>query len=144
MNYFKIGLDLINYFESMKEELGLLQVGAVSSIDSISENFAPAVYIVNTMNDPSSAIGGVESYDVQQWTIVVAVSHEGSQEDVLQIMQESGELINKVLDAVTRFKPSDSDYFEPMKRVRTSGRPFYYSTVGLYPFTFETKFSPAI
>ena len=138
-NYFAVGLGLIEHLEAKQAEWGVKHVGIVSDIGKINKQTTPALYVINTRNDPN-ANGSIDSQDIQQWTVVVAVSNQSSQTDAKALMKSSGELIAKVINHVQGFEIDD--YHDPLQRTGTSGRPEYFSTFALYPFTFQTKFQP--
>ncbi len=138
-NYFAVGLGLIDHLKAKEKEWGIKHVGTVASINKINKNSTPALYVINTSNNPR-ANGSIDSRDMQQWTVVVAVSNQAAQDDVRALMETSGELISKVINHVQGYELDD--YHEPLERTTTSGRPDYFSTFALYPLTFQTKFQP--
>ena len=138
-NYFAVGLDLIEHLEGKAAEWGVKHVGISATIGQINKNITPAIYIVNTGNNPN-ANGSIDSVDIQQWTVVIAVSNQASQNDFKSLMRSSGELVSKVINHVQGHQLDD--YHTPLKRTSTSGRPDYFSTFALYPFTFSTQFQP--
>lgn len=138
-NYFAVGLGLIDHLEAKADEWGIKHVGTVASIAKINKNITPALYVVNTSNNPV-ANGSIDSVDVQQWTVVVAVSNQAAQTDVKALMESSGDLIGKVINHVQGYQLNE--YTDALERVSTSGAPDYFSTFALYPFTFQTKFQP--
>lgn len=139
-NYFTVGLALIDHLKAKQVEWGVKTVGVVSDINRINKNTTPAIYIVNTANNPNETNSHIDSRDTQEWTVVIAVSEQSAQTDTTAIMRSSGELISKVINHVQGFEVDD--YHEPLQRSNTSGRPEYFSTFALYPFTFFTKFQP--
>ena len=139
-NYFAVGLALLNELTAKKEEWGVKSVDVIAGINNISKQTTPAIYIVNTANNPSDTAKHIDSRDMQQWTVVIAVSEQSAQKNTTALMQASGELISKVINHVQGFEIDD--YHEPLQRTNTSGRPEYFSTFALYPFTFFTKFQP--
>lgn len=139
-NYFAVGLALIDHLKAKQVEWGVKTVDTVSSISKINKNITPALYVVNTANNPVDVAKHIDSRDMQQWTVIVAVSEQSSQTDTTALMQASGELISEVINHVQGFEVDD--YHEPLQRTNTSGRPEYFSTFALYPFTFFTKFQP--
>lgn len=138
-NYFAVGLGLIEHLEAKAAEWGVKHVGTVASINKINKNVTPALYIINTSNNPN-ANGSIDSRDVQQWTVVVAVSNQAAQDDVKALMQSSGELVSKVINHVQGYLLDD--YHDALERTSTSGRPDYFSTFALYPLTFQTTITP--
>ena len=138
-NYFAVGLGLIDHLEAKAEEWGIKHVGTVASIAKINKNITPALYVVNTSNNPV-ANGSLDSVDVQQWTVVVAVSNQAAQTDVKALMESSGDLIGKVINHVQGYQLNE--YTDALERTSTSGAPDYFSTFALYPLTFQTKFQP--
>lgn len=138
-NYFAVGLGLIEHLEAKADEWGVKHVGTVASINNINKNVTPALYIINTGNNPN-ANGSIDSRDVQQWTVVVAVSNQAAQTDVKALMESSGELVSKVINHVQGYELDD--YHDPLERASTSGRPDYFSTFALYPLTFQTTITP--
>ena len=138
-NYFAVGLALFDDLEAKAEEWGVNHVGTVASISKINKQTTPALYIVNTSNTPN-ANSSIDSRDTQLWTVVVAVSNQAAQDDTKALMETSGELISKVINHVQGFE--FDDYHEPLERTNTSGKPEYFSSFALYPFTFQTKFQP--
>lgn len=139
-NYFAVGLGLIEHLEAKAAEWGVKSVDTVSAISKINKNITPALYVVNTSNNPVDTVKHIDSRDMQQWTVVVAVSEQSAQTNTKALMQASGELISKVINHVQGFEIDD--YHEPLQRTSTSGRPEYFSAFALYPFTFSTKFQP--
>ncbi|WP_131667375.1 phage tail terminator protein [Psychrobacter pygoscelis] len=139
-NYFATGLGLIEHLRAMQSEWGVKTVETVAAVNQINKNITPALYVVNTSNNPTDTVEGMDSMDTQQWTVVVAVSHAAAQTNTTELMKIGGELITKVINHVQGY--AVDDYHLPLKRVRTAGRPEYFSTFGLYPFTFETQFTP--
>lgn len=139
-NYFAVGLGLLDHLEAKQAEWGVKHVGTVADIRSINKQVTPALYVVNTSNNPVDVNSHIDSRDSQQWTVVVAVSNQASQADTKALMQASGEIISKVINHVQGFEIDD--YHDPLKRSSTAGRPEYFSTFALYPFTFQTKFQP--
>ncbi|AAZ18863.1 hypothetical protein Psyc_1010 [Psychrobacter arcticus 273-4] len=139
-NYFAVGLGLIEHLKAKQSEWGVKTVATVASISKINKNITPAIYVVNTANNPVDIAKHIDSRDMQQWTVIVAVSEQSSQTDTTALMQASGELISKVINHVQGFEVDD--YHDPLQRTNTSGRPEYVSTFALYPFTFSTKFQP--
>ncbi len=138
-NYFAVGLDLIEHLKAKQAEWGVKTVDTVASISKINKQTTPALYIVNTSNNPN-ANGSHDSVDIQQWTVVIAVSNQASQTDTTALMQGAGELISKVINHVQGHQLDD--WHTPLQRTSTSGRPDYFSTFALYPFTFSTQFKP--
>ena len=138
-NYFAVGLGLIEHLESKSTEWGIKHIGTIADISKINKQITPALYIVNTSNNPN-AIGSLDSRDTQQWTVVVAVSNQASQTDVKALMESSGELIGKVINHVQGYQLDD--YHDALERTSTSGRPDYFSTFALYPLTFQTTITP--
>ncbi len=138
-NYFAVGLDLIEHLKAKADEWGVKHVDTVASIAKINKNITPALYVINTGNNPIT-VGSFDSQDVQQWTVVIAVSNQASQTDTTALMRSSGELIGKVINHVQGHQLDD--WHTPLKRTSTSGRPDYFSTFALYPFTFSTQFKP--
>lgn len=138
-NYFAVGLDLVEHLRSKADEWGVKHVDTVASITKINKNITPALYVINTSNNPN-ANGSLDSVDIQQWTVVIAVSNQASQTDTTALMHDAGELIGKVINHVQGHQLDD--YHTPLKRTSTSGRPDYFSTFALYPFTFSTQFQP--
>lgn len=138
-NYFAVGLGLIKHLEAKADEWGVKHVGVAATINQINKNTTPALYVVNTANSPV-ANGSIDSQDIQQWTVVVAVSNQASQTDFKVLMQSSGELISQVINYVQGYQLDD--YHDPLERTSTSGRIEYFSTIALIPFTFQTKFQP--
>ena len=138
-NYFAVGLGLIDHLKAKQTEWGIKYVGTVASINKINKNTTPSLYVINTSNNPR-ANGSIDSVDMQQWTVVVAVSNQAAQDDVRALMETSGELISKVINHVQGYELDD--YHEPLERTNTSGRPDYFSTFAFYPLTFQTKFQP--
>lgn len=138
-NYFAVGLGLIEHLEAKANEWGVKYIGVAATINQINKNITPALYVVNTSNSPV-ANGSIDSQDIQQWTVVVAVSNQASQTDFKALMQSSGELISQVINYVQGYQLDD--YHDPLKRTSTSGRIEYFSTIALLPFTFQTKFQP--
>ncbi|MGB6926417.1 phage tail terminator protein [Psychrobacter sp.] len=138
-NYFAVGLGLIEHLEAKADEWGVKRVGTVASINKINKNVTPALYVINTGNNPNPN-GSIDSRDVQQWTVVVAVSNQAAQDDVKALMQSSGELVSKVINHVQGYQLDD--YHDPLERTSTSGRPDYFSTFALYPLTFQTTITP--
>jgi len=116
-NYFAVGLDLIEHLKAKQAEWGVKTVDTVASISKINKQTTPALYIVNTSNNPN-ANGSHDSVDIQQWTVV----------------------ISKVINHVQGHQLDD--WHTPLQRTSTSGRPDYFSTFALYPFTFSTQFKP--
>ena len=138
-NYFAVGLGLIEHLEAKAAEWGVKHVGVAATINQVNKNITPALYVVNTSNSPV-ANESIDSQDIQQWTVVVAVSNQASQTDFKALMESSGELISKVINYVQGYQLDD--YHNPLKRTATSGRIEYFSTIALLPFTFQTKFQP--
>lgn len=138
-NYFAVGLGLIEHLEARADEWGVKRVGSVANIRQINQNTTPALYVVNTANSPV-ANGSIDSQDIQQWTVVVAVSNQASQTDFKALMQSSGELISQVINHVQGYQLDD--YHDPLERTSTSGGVEYFPTFALIPFTFQTKFQP--
>ena len=138
-NYFAVGLGLIKHLEAKADEWGIKHIGTVADISKINKQITPALYVVNTSNNPN-ANGSIDSRDVQQWTVVVAVSNQASQIDVKALMESSGELVSKVINHVQGYELDD--YHDPLERTSTSGRPDYFSTFALYPLTFQTTITP--
>lgn len=139
-NYFAVGLGLIEHLEVKANEWGIKHVGTVADISKINKQITPALYVINTANNPSDVNGHIDSRDNQQWTVVVAVSNQAAQNTTVELMRESGELIGKVINHVQGFEVDE--YHDPLQRTNTSGRPDYFSTFALYPLTFQTKFQP--
>ncbi|MFT0771293.1 hypothetical protein [Psychrobacter aquimaris] len=138
-NYFAVGLGLIEHLEAKAAEWGVKHVGTVASINKINKNVTPALYVINTGNNPN-ANGSIDSRDAQQWTVVVAVSNQAAQDDVKALMESSGELVSKVINHVQGYQLDD--YHDALERTSTSGRPDYFSTFALYPLTFQTTITP--
>ena len=138
-NYFAVGLGLIEHLETKAAEWGVNHVGTVASISKINKNITPALYVVNTGNNPMPN-AHIDSRDVQQWTVVVAVSNQAAQDDVKALMESSGELVSKVINHVQGYQLDD--YHDALERTSTSGRPDYFSTFALYPLTFQTTITP--
>lgn len=138
-NYFAVGLGLIEHLEAKAAEWGVNHVGTVASINKINKNVTPALYVINTGNNPN-ANGSIDSRDTQQWTVVVAVSNQAAQDDVKALMESSGELVSKVINHVQDYQLDD--YHDALERTSTSGRPDYFSTFALYPLTFQTTITP--
>lgn len=138
-NYFAVGLSLIEHLEAKAAEWGVKHVGTVASINKINKNVTPALYVINTSNNPNPN-GAIDSRDVQQWTVVVAVSNQAAQDDVKALMRSSGELVSKVINHVQGHQLDD--YHDALERTSTSGRPDYFSTFALYPLTFQTTITP--
>ena len=138
-NYFAVGLGLIEHLEAKAAEWGVKHVGTVASIAKINKNTTPALYVVNTSNNPI-ANKHIDSQELQQWTVVVAVSNQAAQDDVKALMESSGELIGKVVNHVQGYQLAPR--YQPLQRTTTSGRPDYFSTFALYPLTFNTQFQP--
>lgn len=138
-NYFAVGLGLIEHLEAKADEWGVKHIGTVADISKINKNVTPALYVINTGNNPN-ANSSIDSRDVQQWTVVVAVSNQAAQDDVSALMETSGELISKVINHVQGYQLDD--WHSALQRTSTSGRPDYFSTFALYPFTFSTQFKP--
>ncbi len=118
---------------------GIKHIGTIADISKINKSITPALYVVNTSNNPN-ANGSIDSSDTQQWTVVVAVSNQAAQTTTVELMQASGELISKVINHVQGYQLDE--YHDALERTSTSGRPDYSSTFALYPFTFQTKFQP--
>ena len=53
-NYFAVGLGLIEHLEAKADEWGVNHVGTVASIAKINKNITPALYVVNTSNNPNA------------------------------------------------------------------------------------------
>lgn len=121
------------------DKWGVKHIDTVASINNINKQITPALYVVNTSNNPNSN-GAIDSQDAQRWTLVVVVSNQASQTDTTGLMRDSGELISKVINYVQGYQLDD--YHDALERTSTSGTPIYYSTLALYPFTFQTKFQP--
>lgn len=138
-NYFAVGLGLIEHLEAKAEEWGVKHVGISATIGQINKNITPAIYVINTGNNPI-ANKHVDSRDVQQWTVVVVVSNQASQTDFKALMRSSGELVSKVINHVQGYQLAPR--YQPLQRSSTSGGPDYYSTFAFYPFTFNTQFQP--
>ncbi|OLF36513.1 hypothetical protein BTW00_05345 [Psychrobacter sp. C 20.9] len=138
-NYFAVGLGLIEHLEAKADEWGVKHIGTVADISKITKQITPALYVVNTSNNPN-AVGSLDSVDVQQWTVVVAVSNQAAQTDTAALMRDAGELIGKVINHVQGYQLDD--WHGALQRTGTSGRPDYFSTFALYPFTFSTQFKP--
>lgn len=138
-NYFAVGLGLIEHLEAKADEWGIKHIGTVADISKIKKNTTPAIYIINTGNNPN-ANGSIDSVDVQQWTVVVAVSNQAAQDEVKALMESSGDLVSKVINHVQGYQLDD--WHGALQRTSTSGRPDYFSTFALYPFTFSTQFKP--
>lgn len=139
-NYFEVGLALVEHLQSKKSELGVNFVGTAADIGKINKQITPALYVVNTGNNPVDVSGAVDSRDLQQWTVVVAVSNQAAQTDTLALMEAAGGIISRVINEVQGFEIDD--YHDPLQRSSTSGRPEYFSSFALYPFTFQTKITP--
>lgn len=139
-NYFEVGIALIEHLRAKADEWGVKHIGMASSINSINKQITPAIYVVNTANNPVDIVAGTASLDLQQWTVVIAVSEQSAQTDVIELMRASGELISNVINYVQGFEVDD--YHAPLERAGTAGRPQYFSTFALYPFTFQTKIQP--
>lgn len=139
-NYFAVGLALVEHLQSKKSELGVNFVGTAADIGKINKQITPALYVVNTANNPADVNGGTDSRDLQQWTVVVAVSNQSAQTDTLALMESAGKIITNVINEVQGFEIDD--YHDPLQRSSTSGRPEYFSSFALYPFTFQTKITP--
>lgn len=138
-NYFAVGLGLIEHLEAKADEWGVKHIGTIADISKINKQITPALYVVNTSNNPN-AVGSLDSVDVQQWTVVIAVSNQASQTDTAALMRDAGELIGKVINYVQGYQLDD--WHGALQRTSTSGRPDYFSTFALYPFTFSTQFKP--
>lgn len=138
-NYFAVGLGLIEHLEAKAGEWGVKHVGVSATISQINKNITPAIYVVNTANNPVPN-QHIDSQDIQQWTVVVAVSNQASQTDVKSLMESSGDLIGKVINHVQGYQLAPR--YQPLQRTSTSGSPNYFTTIALYPFTFNTKFKP--
>ena len=138
-NYFAVGLGLIEHLEAKADEWGIKHIGTIADISKINKQITPALYVVNTSNNPN-ANGSIDSRDVQQWTVVVAVSNQAAQTDVKALMESSGELVSKVINHVQGYELDD--YYDPLERTSTSGRPDYFGTFALYPLTFQTTITP--
>lgn len=138
--YFEVGVKLVEHLQSKKSELGVNFVGTAADIGKINKQITPALYVVNTANNPADVNGGIDSRDLQQWTIVVAVSNQAAQTDTLALMESAGGIISRVINEVQGFEIDD--YHDPLQRSSTSGRPEYFSSFALYPFTFQTKITP--
>lgn len=138
-NYFAVGLGLIEHLEAKAIEWGFKHVGTVADISKINKQVTPALYVINTSNNPN-AVGSIDSVDVQQWTVVIAVSNQAAQTDTVPLMRDAGELIGKVINHVQGYQLDD--WHSALQRTSTSGRPDYFSTFALYPFTFSTQFKP--
>ena len=138
-NYFAVGLGLIEHLEAKADEWGVKHIGTVADISKINKQITPALYVINTGNNPN-ANSSIDSRDVQQWTVVVAVSNQAAQDDVKALMESSGELISKVINHVQGYELDD--YHDALERTSTSGRPDYFSTFALYPLTFQTTITP--
>lgn len=138
-NYFEAGIELINAINDKREEWGLNHVGMIGGIDQINQEITPAIYLANTGNMPVGEQAGVHQLQ-QQWTVVVAISHHGSEVEVLDLMVKGGELIKDVVKHIQNLQPSNKR-MDPFTVVRTAGKARYFSTFGLYPFTFQTKFT---
>lgn len=139
-NYFAVGLALIDELQAQAASWGVKHVGAVADIRSINKNVTPALYVINTSNNPSEVNAHIDSRDSQQWTVVVAVSNQAAQTTAVELLRGAGELIGTVINHVQGFEIDD--YHDPLQRTSTSGRPEYFSTFALYPLTFQTKFQP--
>lgn len=137
-NYFAVGLGLIDHLETKRAEWGIKHVGTVASINKINKNSTPALYVINTSNNPR-ANGSIDSRDVQQWTVVVAVSNQAAQDNVRALMETSGELISKVINHVQGYELDD--YHEPLERTTTSGRPTISARLRFIRLLFKPNFS---
>lgn len=138
-NYFAVGLALLKDLELQADSWGVKKVGTAADIRGINMQTTPALYVVNTGNS-ANAIEFIDSVDIQQWTVVVGVSHQAAQRSTSELMQAAGELISKVINHVQGFEIDE--YHDPLERTGTSGQPEYFGTFALYPFTFKTKFQP--
>ncbi|MFP3712022.1 hypothetical protein SB783_49425, partial [Paraburkholderia sp. SIMBA_009] len=59
-NYFAVGLGLIEHLEAKADEWGVKHVGTIADISKINKQLTPALYVVNTSNDPN-AVGSLDS-----------------------------------------------------------------------------------
>lgn len=138
-NYFAVGIGLINHLEAKANEWGVKHIGTVADIAKINKQITPALYVINTGNNPS-ANSSLDSVDIQQWTVVVAVSNQAAQRTTVELMTDAGELVSNVINHVQGYQLDD--YHDALERTSTSGTPDYFSTFALYPLTFQTKFKP--
>jgi hypothetical protein len=138
-NYFEAGLELLDALELKREEWGINHIGMISGVDQINQEITPAIYLANTGNTPVDEKAGSHQLS-QQWTVVIAISHHGSETEVRNLMVKGGELIKDVVKYIQNLQPSNKR-MDPFKVVRTAGKARYFSTFGLYPFTFQTKFT---
>lgn len=139
INFFHVGLELIDSLKAMQQTWGVKQVGTVANVGNINHEITPAIHVINSANGLVDTVEGLQTYESQQWTIAVSVAHYGDTDGIEKLMRENGELISQIIVHVQHFTSSQS---VTLKRVRNANQPVYnFAKFGIFTFTFEAKFT---
>lgn len=141
MNYFDVGLALLDFLSTLKDNKGeplFKRVDFLQTLADVGEQrqFSPACYVVYRGESVKDTVGrGQRIQVVQQYSVIIAVSHSAAQINATATIKKAGEIIPVVLKQL--IGKQLNEFSGPLKRVGSDTATFS-NAFSYFAFSFET------